>query len=101
MIATNKIVDFFGNHFLSITIFLVILTGLVLIIIPFFDGSIYYYYANYGTERQTTHMLYNSSKSGFTFLFGIIFLTEGAFFLSYRRLSARWLVPILCIEERW
>jgi hypothetical protein len=83
LIATNKTVDFFSKYFPSI-IFLFILTGLALIITPFFDGSIYFSYANYGTELQTTNMLYSSS-SVFKILLGIIFLTMDAFFLIYGR----------------
>ena len=70
--TSSKIADFFNKHLLIITIFFVFVVSTYLILTPFFNGSYYWYYSNYGEQTQKIIWHLQSSSGGINVLSGII-----------------------------
>ena len=88
MPITSKIAYFFSKHLLLITIFFVFVVSIYLILIPFFNGSYYWSYANYGEESQKIIWHLNNSSGGISVLSGIILLIINGF-LIYVKLNPK------------
>jgi hypothetical protein len=83
----SRIEDFSSKYLLSIIIFFFV-AGVFLILIPFFDGSYYWYYTNYGEESQKIRWYLGSSSGGIRVLSGIILLVINSF-LVYVKLRSK------------
>ena len=88
MPITSKIADLFSKHLLIISISLFFVASIYLILIPFFDGSYYWYYSNYGTESQKISWIIYNQSAGLSILSGIILLIINGF-LIYVKLNPR------------